>query len=347
LRCMVVRYFHDGIFAGHLGTRKTLGKISSNCWWPSMRNEVFNYVHKCELCQRMKPVQNARVGLHSAEPSSYPMEKLFVDFVGPLVRSKRGNIAILVVVDAFSKFVVFYPVRKITSRAVLECLERGFFSVYGTPKYVVTDNARVFCCKNFRDLCFRWGVEHLTTTPYYPQASLAEWVNRNLKSALKIFHHQSQKVWDEDLPWLSMAFNTAVHESTQATPDTLFLGREMRCPLGVRWDLSPINSGRVNSTDRSFWSEVYRNLKQASRKVALRYNRGRKLHSFRVGDTVRYRLNLVSSKARDVSAKMMLRWSKPCLIVKEIRPNVVFLGRPDTGAVVRRAHVSQLKGCAL
>ena len=85
------------------------------------------------------------------------MDKLFVDFVGPLVRSKRGNVVILFVVDAFSKFVSFYPVRKMTSRVVVDCLERGFFPAYGTPQYVVSDNSRVFCRKNFRDLCFRWG----------------------------------------------------------------------------------------------------------------------------------------------------------------------------------------------
>jgi len=42
--------------------------------------------------------------------------------MGPLVRTKRGNIAILVVVDAFSKFVALYPVRSFTARVVLECL---------------------------------------------------------------------------------------------------------------------------------------------------------------------------------------------------------------------------------
>jgi hypothetical protein len=72
------------------------------------------------------------------------MEKLFIDFVGPLVRSKRGNITILVVADAFSKFVYFYPVRRITAQVVLDRLERSFFPAYGTPKFVVTDNARVF-----------------------------------------------------------------------------------------------------------------------------------------------------------------------------------------------------------
>jgi hypothetical protein len=73
-----------------------------------MRLEIFDYVRKCDLCQRAKPAQDTRVGLHAASPSSQPMEKLFVDFMGPLTRTKRGNLAILVVVDGFSKFVFFF-----------------------------------------------------------------------------------------------------------------------------------------------------------------------------------------------------------------------------------------------
>ena len=79
-----------------------------------------------------------------------------------------------------------------------------------------------FCCKQFRDLCFRWGVAHITTTPYYPQASLAERVNRILTSALKIFYHASQSEWDAYLPWLGLVFNTAVHESAKCTPISYF-----------------------------------------------------------------------------------------------------------------------------
>jgi hypothetical protein len=156
------------------------------------------------------------------------MERLFIDFVGPLTRTKRGNIAILFILDAFSEFVSFFPVRKISAQVVCDCLDKAFFPAYGTPTSIVTDNARVFCCRTFKDLCLNGGVTHLTTTPYYPQAFLAERVNRNLKAALKIFHHQSQNASDEDLPWLSVAFNTAVHDSTGYSPDRLFLGRELK-----------------------------------------------------------------------------------------------------------------------
>ena len=115
------------------------------------------------------------------------------------------------------------------------------------------------------------------------------------------------------------------------------------CTLGF----SPVNSAGVKGGDPSFWKDVYLRLKRANRQVAKRYNRGRKAHKFGVGDTVRYRLTLLSSKGHDRSAKMMLRWSKPYTIAREIRPNVVLLADPNTGVVARRAHVSQLKACVV
>lgn len=270
------------------------------------------------------------------------MERLFVNSVGLLVQTKRGNIAILVILDAFSKFVSFCPVRKISSQVLVDCLERAFFPAYSTHSSIMTDNARVFCGKQFRDLCFRWGIDHITT-PYYPQASLAERGNCNLKSALKIFHHESQMTWDVDLPWMSMAFNTTIHESTKCMPDKLFLGREMRSPLEVRWDLSPKNTGNIEDPNQSSWTQAHRNLKLASKRVAKRYVMNRKPHQYKVGDLVVYRLNLASSKTQNISAKFLLRWSKPTVIVKIVRPKVVLLANPDTGVVIRRAHVSQLK----
>jgi hypothetical protein len=69
--------------------------------------------------------------------------------------------------------------------------------------------------------------------------------------------------WLVDLPWLSITFNAAVHESTKCTPDELFLRREMS-PLEVRWDLSPEQIGNYGDANQSFWTQAYRNLKLAS-----------------------------------------------------------------------------------
>jgi len=100
---------------------------------------------------------------------------------------------------SFSKFVAFYPVRNITSNIICEILGSQYFTAYGVRKSIVSDSAKVFRLKAFYNFCFRWGIKRINTTPYYPQGSLAERVNRNLKAALKIFYQQSQQKWDEDL----------------------------------------------------------------------------------------------------------------------------------------------------
>ena len=188
--------------------------------------------------------------MHAAEPSARPLQRLFVDFVGPLTCSKHSNIAILVVADSFSKFVSFYPTRSITASVVVDCLERQYFPAFGAPKSVVTDNARIFQSLEVKNLCFRWGVKHIFKTPYYPQAPLAERVNRNLKAGLKIYHHELQGIWDEYLPLLAFAFNNALHESTKVRPDVLFLGREIESPLDSQWD-APSLEVEAKSRDRA------------------------------------------------------------------------------------------------
>ena len=65
---ILLQFYHDGIFAGHPGVRKTFAKIASNFWRPGMREGVFKYVQGCELYQHAKKAENTRVGSHSSEP---------------------------------------------------------------------------------------------------------------------------------------------------------------------------------------------------------------------------------------------------------------------------------------
>lgn len=60
-----------------------------------------------------------------------------------------------------------------------------------------------------------------------------------------------------------------------------------------------------------------------------------KPQQYQVVDIVVYRLNLVRSKTKNVTAKQMMRRSMPMVIAKIARPNMVLLANPDTGVVSR------------
>lgn len=73
-----------------------------------------------------------------------PWEIVSIDFVGDFVRSKRGNKAILVISDWFSKFVIFHPVRRQDAKIAANFLENHVFCRFGSPAKLVSDNGTQF-----------------------------------------------------------------------------------------------------------------------------------------------------------------------------------------------------------
>jgi transposase InsO family protein len=85
------------------------------------------------------------------------------------------------------------------------------FFAFSVPGVLVSDNAKCFVSKEFKQFRFGLGIKHVTTTPYYPQPSHGERFNRNLRSALIAFHSDSQTTRDENLSWLQLA--TLLHRN--------------------------------------------------------------------------------------------------------------------------------------
>ncbi|XP_023728022.1 uncharacterized protein K02A2.6-like [Cryptotermes secundus] len=269
-----------------------------------MRRKVCAFVRRCQDCHRLKPFPYSNVGLHSREVVTCPLERVFIDFVVPTVRSREGNIAVLVVFDDFSKFVCIYPVRRISSEVVKNCLVEKLFPSFGVPQSIVSDNAAVFKSSRFYNLCFSWGIRHITTSRYYPQASQVERFNRNLKVALVICHNFQHTHWDEQLSSLALAFNSAWHESTAGTPVSLFLGRELNHPLGPKRKLFQLELDKDAKNMGEFWETTLGNLRKARAKVAGRNDAGRRRAEFRVGELVLVRVHPLSSKSRQRYAKL-------------------------------------------
>jgi hypothetical protein len=86
-RHMLIKYYHYSLISGHLGAYKTWKKLRRQFFWPHLKNEVFLYVKQCDLCHRAEPAQIMKVGLHTPTPASCPLHRIFIDFIGLLVRT--------------------------------------------------------------------------------------------------------------------------------------------------------------------------------------------------------------------------------------------------------------------
>ena len=77
---------------------------------------------------------------------------------------------ILVVVDAYSKWIEAKVVHSATTQVTIEQL-RGLFATHGLPETIVSDNGTCFTSAEFKQFVTRNNIQHITSPAYHPDYS--------------------------------------------------------------------------------------------------------------------------------------------------------------------------------
>lgn len=338
----VFGFYHESELGGHLGKYKTFHKINEVFFRPGLSKDIAARVAHCSICKMSKPAQFRHYGLLASDVASVPMQKIYIDYMGKLPRTRRGNAFVLVVVDAFSKFLWLFPVRNATTALTISTL-RDLFAITGVPRVLVSDNASYFVSNEFKKFLFSLGIQHARLSPYHPAPNICERYNRTLKSALIAYHSSDHSRWDSNLHWVQLALNTARHESTRVTPFSLFHSFVPNNPLSNFWSLADLLPEKIDpSMVRENWTRARKNLQAAHERVRRYYNPLRKESPFQIGDLVFLRNHPRSQAAKQVAAKFAPRFLGPYVIRAFTTPVSVLLQHMETG-VQTRAHVQDLK----
>ena len=67
-----------------------------------------------------------------------------MDIHGPLTKSKKGNVFLLVITDRFKKLTRVEPLRKITAYNVAVAFVENWIFAYGPPEAVILYNGKQF-----------------------------------------------------------------------------------------------------------------------------------------------------------------------------------------------------------
>lgn len=108
----LLRTFHDSRAGGHLGTAKTLKRLSAGFFWPALRRDVRHYVATYVVCQRTKPRTHLPYDeLASLPVPQGPFQELSLNFIVGLPNSinatSRISDSVLVIINRLTKFTIY------------------------------------------------------------------------------------------------------------------------------------------------------------------------------------------------------------------------------------------------
>ena len=92
LRESVLEVAHDSILGGHLATKKTYDRVTSNLFWPGAYDDVTRYCQSCDICQRNIPKESCdKTPLVAMSIIGEHFARVTYDLVRPLAMSGRKH----------------------------------------------------------------------------------------------------------------------------------------------------------------------------------------------------------------------------------------------------------------
>ena len=325
---IIIRVHQD---IGHLGRDRTYAMLARRYTWPGMHKNVAAALKTCSQCDRVRASFEKQMDVMKPLPLMGLFYRFHLDAAVNLPVASTGARHVLIIVDAFSKWIDLVPLQELTAEAVTTAFKERVLARFGRPVEVTSDNGAEYKAE-FHKLCLDLGIDHRLITPGHPEANgMAERIVGVMKRALRKYVLQhGVAAWPEQLPTIEFGYMTTPQQSTGFSPYFLVYGRHPSYPEQVR---AMLDGGALDVEDEDnmykFITEraavlreamplAFERAVQSQRHQALRFQRVRqrdlppRQHRFRVGDYVYVSQRHVNT--------LDVRSSRTILRVKAIRP---------------------------
>jgi hypothetical protein len=348
LRLKIMTAFHSSAVGGHSGAPVTYRRLKQLFAWTGMKSVVQDFVKACIVCQQAKPDRTKNPGMLQPLPVTQGAWQLIsLDFVEGLPQSGQAN-CIMVVVDKFTKFAHFLPLKHpYTAHSVARLFLDNVYRLHGLPLSIVSDRDSVFTSTFWQALFNMADVQLRMSSAYHPQSDgQIERVNQCMETFLRSFISACPKKWLSWLPLAEFWYNTSCHSSIGRSPFEALYGYSPRI-FGMSVDQSS-SVGDLDNwlQDRQVMSGLIRqHLGRAAERMKSQAGKNRTEREFNIGDLVFLKLQpcIQSSLAPKANQKLAYKYFGAFPVVQRVGKVAYKLELLDSSRIHPVFHVSQLK----
>jgi hypothetical protein len=278
-----------------------------------------------------------------------PNERVQMDICGPLVKTPRDNVYILVITDMFTKYTEAYAMPDQTAETVADRLVKGWIKKKGPPVELHTDQGANFQSKLIAQICETLNIKKTRTTAYHPQGDgQVERFNKSMIHAISKMMDDSETKdrWDILLDDVVASYNATVHATTNYTPNYLWYGRELRFTIG---NVIEKPEDKQNLCDyvlklKQNLAKAYDIARFALKKKALEvknyHDRNANLKVYKPGEKV-----MIDDRTRSDAGekKFQQKYTDPWFVLKKLSPVVYRIQQTEEGQPKVVGHNSMEK----
>lgn len=311
MRQQVVRAAHDDL--GHFGVEKTLRRVCEHYWFPRMRKYIEQYIGCCIGCIFGKKPSGKKEGyLYPIPKKAEPFDTLHIDHYGPLPKTSRGNLHVIVVVESFTKFVFLKAVKSTNAKYAVNFL-REIFNLYGKPRVLISDQGSAFTSRRFQQFCRINKVKHVLNAVATPRANgQVERFNRTMKYALLTTCAEEDK-WNLCVGQIQFAINNVQSKATGKTASELLHGFRPRTGLDSELTDEIGQIPRMIDDIITVREHVGQKLEEQAQKQKAYYDKKRKeTRKYKEGDLV-----VILKQDSSAGSKKMLKPYDGPMVVKK------------------------------
>ena len=227
-------------------------------------------------------------------------------------KDPRKDINLLVVTNHFTRYAQAYVTMSQTTATVVKVLFERFFTQYGWPAKLLTDQGPQFKGRLFQQLMHEAQIRKIRTTPYHPEGNAqCERFNKTLLGMLGTMPIESKKGWQEWVLALTHAYYCTISKTTGFAPFFLMFGHEPEISIDRELNLPGRREegGAQTYVDRLkqklewAFTKVQENIQRDMRAQKKYHDKALRCHKVEVGDLV-----MLRDKKLGTNYKIVDKW---------------------------------------
>ncbi|GJV14155.1 putative reverse transcriptase domain-containing protein [Tanacetum coccineum] len=234
VRITIMDEAHKSKYFVHPGADKMYYDLRDMYWCPGMKRDIAKYVSKCLACSKVKAKHQRPSGLlQQPKIPEWKWDKITMDFITKLPRSKNRHDTIWVIVDRLTKSANFLAIREDYST---ERLARIYIDEivarHGVPVSIISDRDGLFTSRCWQTVQKALGTRLDMSTTYHPKTDgQSKRTIQTLEDMLRACVIDFGGSWEGHLPLAEFSYNNSYHSSIRCAPFEALYRRKCRSPV--------------------------------------------------------------------------------------------------------------------